>query len=96
MDSSLTYLGLGFLGATIGAGLSLIGAAVGIGLIGAAALQGSARQPEAAGALRVTMIIAAGLIEALGLFALVICLMVAVKTVPTSAGADRPAASAAH
>ncbi len=68
----------GHLGAGLGAGLALIGAGLGIGKLAAAAMEGSARQPEALGAIRVSMIIAAALIEGLGFFALVICLLLAV------------------
>ena len=56
-------------GALIGAGIALgggaIGAAIGDGLAGNAAIQGQARQPEAAGALRVTMFLIIGLVEAM-------------------------------
>ena len=75
----MLYLGLGYLGAGLGAGLCLIGAAFGIGRLSTAALEGTARQPEAAGALRTSMIIPAALIEGLGFFALVICLLVALN-----------------
>ena len=75
----MTYLGLGYLGAGIGAGLCMLGAAFGIARLAAAALEGTARQPEAAGALRTSMIIPAALIEGLGFFALVICLLVALN-----------------
>lgn len=78
MDN-LTYLGLGYIGAGIGAGITLIGAGFGIARLASAALEGSARQPEAAGNLRTSMIIAAALIEGLGFFALVICLLVAMN-----------------
>jgi ATP synthase F0 subunit c len=47
--------------------------------LSAAALEGTARQPEAAGNLRTSMIIPAALIEGLGFFALVICLLVALN-----------------
>ncbi len=75
----MSDLGLGFLAAGIGAGLATIGAAVGIGKLAAAALEGSARQPEAAGDIRTTMIIAAALIEGVALFAEVICILLALK-----------------
>ena len=71
----MLYLGLGYMGAGIGAGLCLLGAAFGIARLASAALEGTARQPEAAGALRTSMIIPAALIEGLGFFALVICLL---------------------
>ncbi|MBI4051282.1 MAG: ATP synthase F0 subunit C [Elusimicrobia bacterium] len=89
--SETLYLGLGYLGAGLGAGLSLFGAAYGISKLAAAALEGTARQPEAAGALRTSMIIPAALIEGLGFFALVVCLLVAMnfglKPMPSSSSA---------
>ena len=67
------------LGAGIGAALTIIGAGVGIGWLASSALEGMARQPEAAGDIRTAMIIAAALIEGLSFFALVICIMLALK-----------------
>lgn len=71
----MTFLGMGYIGAGIGAGITLIGAGLGIGKLATAALEGTARQPEAAGVIRTTMIIAAALIEGLAFLALVICLL---------------------
>ena len=59
----------------IGAGIAVLGAAIGIGLIGFAALNGMARQPEAAAKLQTAMIIAGALIEGVALFAVVVCLL---------------------
>ena len=70
---------LAYLGAGLGAGLAVIGAGIGIGRLAAAALEGSARQPEASGDLRTTMIIAAALIEGAAFFGLVICILLALK-----------------
>ncbi len=70
---------LAYLGAAIGAGIAVFGAAFGIGKIGAAAAEGSARQPEAAGGIRTTMIIAAALIEGVAFLAVVTCLLVVLK-----------------
>lgn len=67
---------LAYLGAALGAGLAVLGAAWGIGKIGAAAAEGSARQPEAAGAIRTTMIIAAALIEGVAFFGVITALLV--------------------
>lgn len=64
------------LGASIAAGLIVIGAGYGIGRLAASALEGSARQPEAAGDLRGMMIVAAALIEGVAFFGLIICLLV--------------------
>lgn len=72
----MEYTGIG---AGLGAGLVVVGAALGIGRLAAAALEGSARQPEAAGDLRVTMIIAAALIEGVALFGQVICFLLATQ-----------------
>lgn len=71
----LSFIGYGYIGAGIGAGLAVLGAGLGIGKLAAAALEGSARQPEMAGKLQITMIIAAALIEGLGLIALITCLL---------------------
>jgi F-type H+-transporting ATPase subunit c len=59
----------------IGAGLVVIGAALGIGKLAAAAMDGIARQPEAAAKIQTAMIIAAALIEGVALFATVVCLL---------------------
>lgn len=75
MDS----LALGYLAAGLGAGLAVIGAGLGIGRLAAAALEGSARQPEAAGDIRTTMIIAAALIEGATFFGLIVCILMAIK-----------------
>lgn len=66
-------VGFAKMGAAIGAGLASIGAGIGIGKIGASAMEGIARQPEAANDIRLNMIIAAGLIEGAALFAIVVC-----------------------
>ena len=70
---------LAWLGAGIGAGIAVIGASLGIGKLAGSALEAMGRQPEAAGAIRTTMIIAAALIEGIAFFALVICILLAVK-----------------
>ena len=54
----------------IGAGLVVIGTGIGIGKIGAAALEGMARQPEQAGKLQAAMLIAAALVEGVAFAAL--------------------------
>lgn len=69
----------GFMGAAIGAGLATIGAGLGIGKIGQGAMEGMARQPEAGGDIRSTMIIAAALVEGVAFFAVVVCLLIALK-----------------
>ena len=66
---------LGKLGAAIGAAIAVIGAALGIGKIGASAMEAIARQPEAAGDIRMSMIITAALVEGVALFAIVVCFL---------------------
>ena len=55
----------------IGVGLTVIGAGIGIGRIGASAVEGIARQPEATNKIQTAMIIAAALIEGVALFGVV-------------------------
>ncbi len=69
-----------FLAAGIGAGLTVIGGALGIGKLASSAMDASGRQPEALGDIRTSMIIAAALIEGIALFALVICILLALKS----------------
>ncbi len=56
----------------IGAGLITLGAAFAIGKLASSAVEGIARQPEAAGSIRTAMIIAAALIEGFTFFALIV------------------------
>ncbi len=67
-----------YIGAGVGLGLAVLAAAFGIGKIGAAALEATGRQPEVAGAARITMIIAAALVEGAAMFGLVIALLMIV------------------
>jgi len=67
------------LSAGFGAGIAVVGAGLGIGKLAASAMEGIARQPEAVGDIRGAMILAAALIEGVGLFALVICILLAGK-----------------
>jgi len=76
---AVTNLAWGYLGAAVGAGLATIGAGIGIGKIGQGAMEGMARQPEAGGDIRSTMIIAAALVEGVAFFAVVCCLLVVLK-----------------
>ncbi|ACU02617.1 ATP synthase F0 subunit C [Pedobacter frigidisoli] len=61
--------------AAIGAGLAVIGAGIGIGQVGGKAMEGIARQPEAASKIQTAMIIAAALIEGAALFGVVVALL---------------------
>ena len=69
----------GYLAAGFGSGLVVLGAAFGIGKLAAAAMDASGRQPEVAGQVRTSMLIAAALIEGATFFALAICIILATK-----------------
>ena len=75
----MTALGIGYFAAGIGAGCVTVGAALGIGRIASSAMDGIARQPEAAGQIQTAMLIACALIEGIGLFGEVVCVLLAVK-----------------
>ena len=64
------------LGAAIGAGLAVIGAGIGIGRLGGQAMDGMARQPEAAGQIQTAALILAALIEGVTLFAIVVSFLI--------------------
>jgi F-type H+-transporting ATPase subunit c len=53
-------------------GLGVIGPGIGIGLIGAGAVQGIARNPQAADKIQSAMILAFAFAESLAIFALVV------------------------
>ena len=67
--------GFAKMGAALGAGVAVIGAAMSIGKIGSSAVEAIARQPEASGDIRMSMIIAAALIEGVSLLAVVVCML---------------------
>ena len=71
--------GLAKFGAAIGAAIAVIGAAFGIGNIGKSTVESIARQPSAAGDIRTSMILASALIEGVALFAVIVCLLIALK-----------------
>lgn len=75
LQATALGVGIGKLGATIGAGLAVIGAGIGIGKIGGSAMESMARQPSEASDIRVSMLIIAALVEAASLFAIVVCFL---------------------
>ena len=92
----MLYLGLSYIGIGLGLGIVLVGGAMGISRLASSALDGTARQPEAAGSLQTMMIIPAAMIEGLGLLALVIAFLAVGalnKGVPVAATGDVPAAT---
>lgn len=66
-------------GAGFGTALVLIGAGWGFGRIGQAALESMARQPEIAPRIQTGMLIIAALLEGATFFALIVCIIMAVK-----------------
>src|SRR3712207_6656315 len=70
------YLALLALGAGFGLPIAVLGAALGQGRVGATAMEGIARQPEAAGRIQTAMIIALALIESLAIYALLVALII--------------------
>ncbi|HOF92547.1 MAG TPA: ATP synthase F0 subunit C [Bacteroidales bacterium] len=63
---------IGILGKALTVAITVIAAGFGISKIGSSAMEGIARQPEAGGDIRISMIIAAALIEGVALFAIVV------------------------
>ena len=61
--------------AAIGAGLAAVGAGIGVGLIGGKAVEGIARNPEAAAKIQTVMLIAAALVEGTALFGIVVAFL---------------------
>lgn len=68
----LAATSLASFGAALGAGIAAIAAGFGIGKIGSSAMEAIARQPEAAGDIRSSMIVIAALIEGVALFAVIV------------------------
>ena len=63
----------------IGAGLAMVGtlgAGLGIGILGSGAMQGIARNPDAAGTIQINMILAIAFAEAVAIYALVVALVI--------------------
>ena len=83
---SQTYLGLGYLGAGLGAGMVVTGATMAIAKVVAAAVEGTARQPEADEKIKSNMQLFIFLIEGLGIIGLgvtyVIALNLGLKAMP--------------
>jgi F-type H+-transporting ATPase subunit c len=75
LEAAAANIGIGAMGAAIGAGLAAIGAGIGIGRIGGNAMDAIARQPESINDIRMTMIIAAALVEGACLFAIVVAFL---------------------
>jgi len=66
-----------FLGAGLAAGLGMLGPGIGIGILGAGALNAIGRNPEARGPILTNMILAIAFAEALGIYALIVAVILA-------------------
>ena len=93
------YLGLGYLGAGLGAGMVVFGATAAIAKVVAAAVEGTARQPEADAKIKSNMQLFIFLIEGLGIVGLLVALLIVLnmglKPIPR-AGSEAPAAVEHH
>ncbi|MFC2009941.1 ATP synthase F0 subunit C [Chloroflexota bacterium] len=61
----------------LAASLGFLGPALAIGFIGFSALQGIARNPEASGAIQTNMILVTAFAEAIGIYALIVAIILA-------------------
>ena len=66
--------------AALGAAVAALAGAFGISKIGKSTMEAIARQPESAGNLRTSMIIAAGMVEGAALFAIIVALLVVLNS----------------
>ena len=71
MEESVTKLA-----AALAIGLGTLGPALGIGILAAKAMEGIARNPEAAQKIQTAMILAIAFAEAVAIYALVVALMI--------------------
>jgi len=65
------------LAAGLAIGLGALGPGIGIGILGYGAMQGLARNPEAKGPIQTNMIVAIAFAEAIGIYALIIAIILA-------------------
>ncbi|MBI2871759.1 MAG: hypothetical protein HYY00_01045 [Chloroflexi bacterium] len=65
------------LAAGLAAGLGMLGPGIGIGILGAGAMNALGRNPEARGAILTNMILAIAFAEALGIYALIVAIILA-------------------
>jgi F-type H+-transporting ATPase subunit c len=69
--------GMKMLAAGLAIGLGLLGPGLGLGLIGYSAMQALGRNPEARGPILTNMILIGALAEAMGIYALVVAIILA-------------------
>ena len=76
-QADYSMIGVGI--ACLGAGMACLGVSIGIGRIAASSVESIARQPEASGDIRGSMILTAAFIEGVCLFAVVVALLAVLK-----------------
>lgn len=59
----------------LGAAIAVVGAGLGLGRIGQSAMESIARQPQAAGDIRSSMILIGAFMEGVSLLAVIVCLL---------------------
>lgn len=69
-SEALKWLAVGLV-----AGLGFLGPGIGLGLIGFGAMQALGRNPEARGPILTNMILIGALTEAIGIYALIVCII---------------------
>ena len=75
IDGEIILKAARYLGAGLCMGIGAIGPGIGEGFVGGKACEGIARQPELAGVLTRTMLLADAIAESTGIYALVISLL---------------------
>ncbi|MFC2022888.1 ATP synthase F0 subunit C [Chloroflexota bacterium] len=65
------------LAAGLAIGLGALGPGIGIGILGYGAMQALGRNPEAKGPIQTNMILAVALAEAIGIYALIVAIILA-------------------
>ena len=80
----MTYFAALVIAVGFGLPVAVLSAAIGQSKVGVAAMEGIARQPEAAGKIQIAMMIALGFIESLVIYALVMFFMLAPKLPETA------------
>lgn len=83
----MMYFAYMALAAGFGVGIAAFGSALGLAKATAAAVEATARQPEAAGNIRQTMLLGGALIEALTIYCLLVSLLFIFTKMPTAEAA---------
>ncbi len=77
-DNESTENAMKFIAAGLAIGLGAIGPGIGIGLLGGKAMEALGRNPEAANEIQINMILAIAFVEAIGIYAFVIDILIGI------------------